>query len=290
MNSAAAAIAAVTLAFTPITYADLLARARPEADARIAYGRDPLQFGDLWLPKGDGPHPVVVMIHGGCWRADLPGLELTDYASADLRAHGIAVWNIEYRRIGHPGGGYPGTFADVAAGVDHLREIAPKHRLDLSRVVVSGHSAGGHLAVWALGRPRLDPGSPLYAKDSLPLRGAVALAGIIDLAAYRADGPDACGGPGTIDSLVGAPAPGRDLYADTSPPRMLPLGKPQVVISGDHDHIVPPIFGRGYGAAATAQGDEARVIDLPDTGHFELIDPTAPAWGRIRTEIESLLR
>ncbi|MDP3854834.1 alpha/beta hydrolase [Phenylobacterium sp.] len=287
--SVVALAAAATAATAPISYSDLLARERPLADARIAYGQDPLQFGELWLPKGAGPHPVVAIIHGGCWRADLPGLELMDYAAADLRAAGKAVWNIEYRRIGHPGGGYPGTFLDVAQGLDHLKALAGPHRLDLGRAVVSGHSAGGHLAVWALARPRLSKDSPLSALEPVKLRGAVALAGIIDLEAYHADGPDACGGPGTIDAPVGAPDREGDVYADTSPPRLLPLGARQVIVSGDLDPIVPSRFGAGYGAAAKAVGDPATVIDLPAAGHFELIDPTAPAWLRIRAEIEALL-
>lgn len=273
----------------PIGYLDLLARERAPADLRIAYGRDPLQFGELWLPRGEGPHPVVVLIHGGCWRADLPGLELMDYAAADLRAAGKAVWNIEYRRIGHAGGGYPGTFLDVAKGLDHLKALAVPHHLDLDRVVVSGHSAGGHLAIWALGRPRLATTSPLHAAKPLKLRGAVALAGIIDLEAYRADGPDACGGPGTIDALVGFPARAGDVYADTSPPRLLPIGARQVIVSGDLDPIVPSHFGRAYGAAAAKAGDPTTVIDLPASGHFELIDPTAAAWPPIRAEFDALL-
>ena len=105
----------------PITFSQLLAGPRTAADERIAYGPDALQFGELWLPRRQGRHPVIVLIHGGCWRADLPGLELMDYMAADLRDRGYAVWNLEYRRIGHPGGGYPGTFRDIAAGVDHLR-------------------------------------------------------------------------------------------------------------------------------------------------------------------------
>ncbi|HST91259.1 MAG TPA: alpha/beta hydrolase, partial [Brevundimonas sp.] len=118
----------------PITFSQLLATPRQAADHRLFYGADPLQFGELWLPRSGGRHPVVVLIHGGCWRADLPGLELMDYMAADLRDRGYAVWNIEYRRIGHPGGGYPGTFQDVAAALDHLRALGPAHGLDLRRV------------------------------------------------------------------------------------------------------------------------------------------------------------
>ena len=274
----------------PITFSDLLSRPRAAADLRIAYGEDPLQFGELWLPPGAGPHRLVVVIHGGCWRADLPGLELTDYACADLRAHGLAVWNIEYRRIGHDGGGFPGTFLDVGAAIDRLRHLAEPHALDLSRTIFSGHSAGGHLAVWALGRPRLARASPLFVEDPLSARGAAPLAGIIDLAAYHDHGPDECGGPGVIDALVGAGARnGADVYADTSPPRLLPLGAPQTVISGALDHIVPSAFGAAYGRAAAEAGDAVQVIDFPHAGHFELIDPTSQAWPAIRAELLALL-
>ena len=204
---------------TPITFSQLLAGPRTAADERIAYGPDALQFGELWLPRRQGRHPVIVLIHGGCWRADLPGLELMDYMAADLRDRGYAVWNLEYRRIGHPGGGYPGTFRDIAAGVDHLRTIAAPHSLDLRRVALAGHSAGGHLALWAAARDRLPAESPLRTARPLPIRGVVSLAGIADLDAYRQTGPDACGGPSTIDGLVGVQEPGgRNVFADTSPP------------------------------------------------------------------------
>ena len=276
---------------TPITFSGLLAVERAKADHRIAYGADALQFGELWLPRGRGPHRVAVLIHGGCWRADLPGLELMDYMAADLRDRGYAVWNLEYRRIGHPGGGYPGTFRDVASGLDHLRAIAPQHRLNLRRVVVSGHSAGGHLALWAAARDRLPKSSPLHTVKPLPLRGVVSLAGIADLEAYRTRGPDACGGAKTIDSLVDATAAaGRDLYADTSPPEMLPLGERQVVISGALDHIVPPAFGQDYAAAAAASGDRAVHVELTGAGHFELIDPTSAIWPRITAAFAELTR
>lgn len=275
----------------PITFNQLLAQPRAAADHRIAYGADALQFGELWLPRGPGRHPVIVLIHGGCWRADLPGTELMDYMAADLRDRGYAVWNLEYRRIGHPGGGYPGTFQDVAAGLDHLRVLAPRHSLDLRRVAVSGHSAGGHLALWTAARDRLPADSPLHTANPLPIRGVVSLAGIADLDTYRRTGPDACGGPSTIDGLVGVQQPGgRDVFADTSPPALLPLGDRQVVISGALDPIVPPRFGEDYAAAAAASGDPARSVVLPGAGHFEVIDPTSAVWPRITDAFAGLLR
>lgn len=268
----------------PISYSDLLGRERPHADVRIAYGALPLQYGELWLPKGKGPHRLVVMIHGGCWLADLPGTELMDYVSDDLRQDGVAVWNLEYRRIGHEGGGWPGTFTDVAAGADHVRELAKTYPLDLNHVVFAGHSAGGHLALWA------SKASPLRGETPFLPKGAVSLAGIIDLAAYRETGPDACGGPGTIDALTGALfRKTQDLYGGLSPAAMLPLGLPQAVISGDLDPIVPPRFGAAYAAAAKAAGDPVTPLNLKGAGHFELIDPKAPAWAVIKAQIKSLL-
>lgn len=276
---------------TPLTFSQLLARPRLAADLRIAYGPDALQFGELWLPRRQGRHPVIVLIHGGCWRADLPGLELMDYMAADLRDRGYAVWNLEYRRIGHPGGGYPGTFQDIAAGLDHLRTVAAEHPLDLRRVAVSGHSAGGHLALWSAARDRLPSDSPLHTRRPLPIRGVVSLAGIADLASYRDDGPDACGGPTTIDGLIGVQQPGaRDVFRDTSPPALLPLGDRQIVISGALDAIVPPRFGQAYSTAAAAQGDQARSIVLEGAGHFEVIDPTSTVWPAIVGAYDSLLR
>lgn len=276
---------------TPITFTQLLARPRAPADHRIAYGPDALQFGELWLPRGRGRHPVIVLIHGGCWRADLPGLELMDYMAADLRDRGYAVWNLEYRRIGHAGGGYPGTFQDIAVGLDHLRALAPEYRLDLNRVVVSGHSAGGHLALWAAARDRLPADSVLRVADPLPIRGAVSLAGIADLRAYRDTGPDACGGSATVDRLVARPDLGdRDAYGDTSPPSLAPVGPRQLLISGALDPIVPPRFGAAYAATAAERGGQARHVEFGGAGHFELIDPTSTVWSPIAATYADLLR
>lgn len=274
------------IAREPISFSDLLARPRQAADARIAYGADPLQFGELWLPKGEGPFPVVVLIHGGCWQADLPGTELMDYLAADLKTRGYAVWNLEYRRIGHPGGAWPGTFTDVADGLDHLRSIAAERRLDLGRVVLVGHSAGGHLVSWAAARSGLPKASPLWRADPLPVKGAVSLAGINDLEAFRATGPDRCGGPQTIDDLVSAATrSGQDVYADTSPARLPAPTATVAVISGALDPIVPPAFGPPFAAYWSAPE-----ITIKDAGHFELIDPDSAAWKTvIAPKIDELL-
>jgi acetyl esterase/lipase len=270
-----------------ISYTDLLARNRPAATKRIHYGDAPSQFGDLWLPSGPGPHQVVVLIHGGCWRADLPGLELMAYAAEDLRQHGIAIWNIEYRRLGEPGGGYPGSFEDIANAIDWLHNLANTYRLDLTNVVAAGHSSGGHLALWAAARRRLPKISPLYRENPLPIKRAVSLAGIGDLSAYRVQGPGTCGGPRIVDLLVGTASRGPwDVFTDTSPAALLPIGVPQTIISGAFDPIVPAAFGRAYAAKAASAGDRVEELTIAETGHFELIDPESSAFEKVRSMIE----
>jgi len=275
----------------PMSFTNLLNRPRPAADHRIAYGPTLDEFGDLYLPKGGGSHAVVVLIHGGCWLASLPGLELMAYAADDLRARGFAVWNIEYRRLGEGGGGYPGTFLDAGAAVDALRTMAGRYNLDLRHVVLVGHSAGGHLALWAAARHRIDKSSPLYAAHPLPVAGVVSLAGIDDLSTYKRVGPEACGGPATIDELVGADRRAiATIFADTSPAALVPIGTPQTIVSGDLDLIVPAIFGKAYAAKAVAAGDPVRTLTIPGAGHFELIDPQSEAWQTIEPAIATMLK
>ncbi|WP_323762307.1 alpha/beta hydrolase [Maricaulis sp.] len=267
----------------PITWDQLLDRPRETATARIAFGEGELEFGELWKPHGDGPFPVVVMVHGGCWLSQIPGTILQDYVAADLRDHGVAVWNLEYARIGHESGGWPGTFGDIADGVDHLREVAQDHPLDLDRLVFTGHSAGGHLALWAAARGNLPEDSAAWRDDPLLPETVVTLAGINDLANYRANGPGRCGEPGTVDDLIG-PVEGQTpvLMAQVSPAAMGPLAVEQVIVSGELDPIVPPSLGTHYTALAQARGDTVRHVVLREAGHFELIDPTSPAWQEIR--------
>lgn len=271
-----------------LTYQDILALPHAAAGRKIAYGADPLQFGELWLPKGRGAHPLIVMIHGGCWRADLPGLELQVPLTEALVEHGWAVWNLEYRRIGHAGGAWPGTFQDVAQGVDAVRGFAKANRIDLNRVVFMGHSAGGHLAAWAGARARLPQSSPLWTKDPLTPSAVVTLAGINDLEAYHDKGPDACGGPTVVETLVGFQSRGAAAYADTSPPRLLPLERGQFVVSGALDPIVPPGFGEAYGSVAIKAGDPVQVLTIPESGHFELIDPRSAAWAELFPLVDAL--
>ena len=271
----------------PISWRDLLDRERAPADARIAYGQGEEQYGELWLPEGDGPFPLVIMIHGGCWQAAIPGTILQDQLNADLKARGIAVWNATYPRLGHETGGYPGTFDSVARGVDYARQLTRDYPIDPRRTVLMGHSAGGHLALWAAARGQLQD-TPLYMEDPFIPGGVITLAGINDLELYRAEGPGRCGEPGTVDALI-AGHPGDAPYADTSPDQLLPMHVEQVIMSGELDPIVPPQFGVAYAAEAGAAGDTVTEITLEYAGHFELIDPTAPAWAVILGELERLL-
>jgi acetyl esterase/lipase len=257
---------------------------------RIAYGPGEWQFGELRAPAGTGSHPVALIIHGGFWRARY-GLDLMDRMAEDFAARGIAAWNIEYRRVGQEGGGWPGTLADVALAADHLRALAPTHHLALNQVVAIGHSAGGHLALWLAGRHRLPAGSPLAtAQPPLPLRGAIALAGVCDLEQMwqiRHDGPE----DNPVDALMeGAPSKHPDRYAQASPSRVLPLGIPQVLVHGTADPIVPIAVSGRYCEAARAAGDSVELIALPGMEHFAVIDPTSEAWPPIAGAMERLVK
>jgi acetyl esterase/lipase len=272
-----------------VTWEALRSRPHPRATHRVAYGADPLQFADLWLPKGDGPFPVVIMIHGGCWQSAVAGADLMDFAAADLAHRGVAVWNIEYRGVDRPGGGYPGTFQDAAAAVDALAPVAPRYRLNLDRVVVLGHSAGGHLALWLAARPRLPASSPLRTSASLKIAAVVSLGALPDLAEAR-DGPDQGCGRAVIDQLVGAPGRGASGgYADTSPPELAPLGVPQTLVAGARDTIAPPHFSQAYAARVELAGDRPVVTVVPDQGHFDLIAPETPAWAVVVNAVDQAL-
>lgn len=273
-----------------VSYQDLLARPHGTPDAMLTYGAGPQQYVELWLPKGVGPHPVILLVHGGCWRSDLPGLELMNPMAEALRDKGYAVWNIEYRRIGMQGGGYPMTFDDAGAAADRMRGEAARYHLDLKHVVAVGHSAGGHLAMWLAARPRLPADSALHAVHPLAIAGVVSLAGILDLKGYREDGA-ACGGAATVDAITGAAdRAGLDVFADTSPQALLPIGVKQVVVAGDQDHIVPDHWRLSYVEAAVAAGDKPVSLGFEGAGHFELIDPTSAAWPGIVAAIRKLAR
>ena len=248
----------------------LLARPR-----RFRYGPHPSQRADLHLPRTPGPHPVVVLIHGGSWQAHY-GKIVTRPLAADLAGRRWAVWNIEYRRVGD-GGGWPATFEDVAAAIDRLADVSDDAPLSLDHVVGVGHSAGGQLALWAAGRDRLPPGAP-GADPGVSLAAAVSLAGVNDLGgAYAACPPDGA----SVGALMGGgPDTLPDIYALADPIRRVPLGVPALLVHGTEDQTVSVARSRDYAAAAEAAGDSVRLVEIRGAagGHRRFINPRGEGW------------
>ncbi len=250
----------------------------------IEVGSDPAQAGDLHRPDADHP-PVVCLLHGGFWSMPYGRGPLTPLAD-DLARRGIAAWNLSYRRLGAPGGGWPGTFSDVAAGVDHLAMLsAAGANLDLSRVAVIGHSAGGHLALWVAGRPRAS-GEPSGA-PRVRIAAACGLAPISDLTQAHALGL----GRGVVGALLGgSPREVPARYAAASPTALLPLGIPQLLVHGTADDEVPVDMTRGYVRQARDAGDPVELLELPGAGHFEHLDPEGESWIAVVAWLERVLR
>jgi acetyl esterase/lipase len=278
MNSSTT-LAPSSTAAEPASLDAYMKQARQPPDEVVRYGPAPAQVAELFLPKAKGPHPVVVLLHGGCFLKAYEGFAQTSGLAADLAGRGYAVWNVEYRKLGEPGAGYPGTFQDVATAIDRLREAAAQHDLDLGRVAAIGHSAGGHLALWAASRGRIPPASPLRAADPLKIGAVISLAGIGDLQGQGAVFALPCGDD-TIARLVDAahrPQP----FVDTSPAELLPSGVKVVMVHGVFDAVMPPYTGLDYALKARQAGDRADVETIAGAGHFDLVIPGAPAWARI---------
>ncbi len=257
-------------------FAEVAGLAARAADETVRYGEAPSQFAELWLPAGDGPHPVVILVHGGCWLAEYDLAHVRPLAAALAQA-GYATWSLEYRRVGEAGGGWPGTFEDVAAGVDLLAHRSDA-RLDPDRIVLAGHSAGGHLALWAAGRSRLPADARHTGGEPFVPRGAIGLAAITDLAAYAAGG-NSC--QQVAPRLMGGtPDEQPARYAQASP-AALGAAVPTVLLQGGEDRIVPVT------QAAALEG--ARVESLPEAGHFDVVHPGTPAFARILAALDELL-
>jgi acetyl esterase/lipase len=271
-----------------MTPAELQALPMRAPDHRLAYGEDANQYGELRVPSQGGPHPVVVLIHGGCWKEPFATLRDLSPMGDALEEEGVATWNVEYRRLYQPGSGW-GTYLDVGRAVDHLRSIAAQFDVDLSRVVVIGHSAGGHLAMWAAARTRLDKESPLFVADPLPVRGVVNLAGTIDMADNIPRMEAGCGDTVVTAMLGGTPGDVPERYAQASAITLVPLGIPQALVWGEHEDFVPLPLAEKYGQLATKAGDSVRIVVVPGVGHFELASPFSSAWPMVRSAIRSLL-
>lgn len=235
-------------------------------------------MANLHLPAGPGPFPVVVLLHGGFWRNGWDRTLMTPLAR-DLAERGLAAWNVEYRRVGQEGGGWPGTLLDVAAAVDHLAAVGD---IDATRVIACGHSAGGHLALWLGGRHRLPAKAP-GADPSVRVCAVVAQAAVADLAGGWSSGfaRDAI-----AEFLGGRPDDVPDRYRIADPIGLLPLGVPQVLVHGLADEVVPPAQSRAYVRAA---GSEAELIELDGADHFDVIEPKHAAWQTVLERLPVLL-
>jgi acetyl esterase/lipase len=239
----------------------------PAADARLAYGSEPKQFGDLRLPAVDGLPPLAVVVHGGAWKA-IYNLIHIGHLCAALGEAGIATWNVEYRSVGDPEGPWPGAGNDVARAVEFASDLAERYPLDPDRIVLVGHSAGGTLALRAANLAQLP---------------VVALAAVSDLR----ESAERVGPKGAVAAFLGGmPDDVPDRYAAASPRELLPLGVRQILVHGDADVDVPYAQSVTYAEAA---GDEAELVTLEDAGHFEPVDPAASYWPRVIEAVKALL-
>ena len=250
--------------------------------AVVAYGSDPLQVGELRLPKGKGPFPVAIVVHGGCWTKGFATRRNTAAMASALADKGIATWNIEYRQLGEAGAGWPGTFRDWAAGADHVRQLARRYPLDLKRVVTVGHSAGAHAALWIAARPRLPRSSEVRGANPLAVKAAVAIDGPGDLEPFIGFDAEVCGKPVIEPLLGGTPNAHPARYREGTPKALLPLGRPQYLVA---TAVLQPAAAEDYRKAAATAGDKVKVIAPAGADHFNIITPGEPQYA----EVEALI-
>lgn len=243
----------------------------PPADARLRYGQDQFQFGDLRVPRRKGLSPAAMFVHGGFWRARYD-LQHAGFFCAELTKSGFITWNVEYRRVGNPGGGWPGSFEDVTASYQFLRQLAGKYPIDAKRIVVIGHSAGGQLAL-------------ALAAHEDSMRAAVSLAGVVNLRrAWELHlSHDA------VAEFLGGPPEGVPEHYDEASPAELEIHCNQLIVHGVEDDTVPLEMSREYVERKKAKGETVRFLELRDSGHFDLIDPKSTAWLRIRDSLRKLV-
>ncbi len=252
---------------------DILSRQPPPADVRVTYGPDPNQFVDLRLPANkDKAHPLLINIHGGFWRAKY-SLEHAGHLCAAFTAQGFVTANVEYRRVGNKGGGWPGTFEDIRSAYKYLVQNAQKHNFDSTRVVVMGHSAGGQLALC------------LAAHES-SVKSAISLAGVVDLdKAYRQHlSHDA-----VVEFLRGTPSQVPDHYREADPMQLSIPQAHQWLVHGSADQVVPADFSSDYVTLKAKTKERADLVKLPGADHYDLIDPRSEAGTRIHEIVAALV-
>ena len=254
---------------------------------RIPYGKNSRQFGNLRIPHTSAPHPVLVIVHGGCWITKFASAKLMSPFAEALTKRGVATWNIEYRCADNRGGGWPGTFKDIGAAIDYLRVLAPKYKLDLNRVVVMGHSAGGQLALWSGARRTFAKTNKAYVPHPLPLKAVIDLAGPTDLRKFLPMQEKCCGGP-VLNQLFKTQHITPEHFAATSPYELLPLHIKQILITGKDDPSISVPEMQDYVDHAKMLGDQdVQLIVVENAAHFEVIDPRTKAWEQVRKVILS---
>lgn len=285
------ALASPVQAADPVDLAAFIALPRPTPTLEIRYGEAASQAIDVFLPASPGPHPVAVLIHGGCWKnIKGAGREQLRHLGPELTRRGIAVWSLGHRRADEPGGGYPGTFQDVGRAIDRLRSEARRYDLDLARTVLVGHSAGGHLALWASARRHLPATSPLHEPEPFAPSKVISLAGIGDLESFAKFVPVLCG-PGIIERLTKMMPDGSGAaYAEVSPATLPAPEARAVMISGVLDRLVPPYVAHDYARAMRGKSSVVpELLNLADAGHFDLVTPGTAVWEHVRSRSEAAL-
>jgi acetyl esterase/lipase len=272
-----------------LTPKDILLLKYKPADHRLMYGEHKLQFGYLRLPEKAGPHPIVVVIHGGCWMSKFANIDFMSPFAEALTKSGVATWNIEYRTIDQEGG-WPNTFLDVGKAIDHLKQLSLQYNLDLNNVVVVGHSAGGHLALWAAGRHKLPNTSEVYVGDPMPVSAVINLAGPGDLRSFLSLEKTACGCKVISSLLASDKHTEKERYAEASPYELLPLNIRQVLIAGEFDKAAPIEMMLNYLDAALKLGDAINLISIKGCGHFDLIAPGSKAFDIVQAQILEIMQ
>ncbi len=251
------------------------------AQTKISYGLDPLQYGELYLPAGDGPFPVVTFLHGGCWRSSEGMINSYRAMSKAMTEHGIAAWNLQYRGATSPGGGWPGTWQDIANGFDALKKVAESYPVDLQQAVVVGHSSGGHFGAWLAMRSQLPPNSEIYVEPQVNLMALVMTDAYINplmIDSIGETGEMYCGEP-LLEKLVGGSVEDNiDNFLQISPLEWLPWGIPQEYVVSTYRYPVslPRVLAQGktsmrtppdYPALAVIAGDEINVRLISNESH-----------------------
>jgi acetyl esterase/lipase len=247
---------------------DILSKPQPQPDQRVAYGTDPNQFLEVRLPPIRGPRPALLNIHGGYWRAKYD-LAHTGQLCEALRSAGIATFNLEYRRVGNAGGGWPGTFEDIRSAYRFVRQEHTRFHLDLERIAVMGHSAGGQLALCLAGH---EPS----------MRHAISLAGVVDL---RKGYALHLSNDAVAEFLGGNPDAVPEHYREADPMELSVPHSQQWLFHGAEDDTVPPSFSRDYVTQKKKSGESVEFIEIPRAGHFELIDPNTQAFQRVQSTV-----